>query len=116
MSNNIRLLPKWMPDEECRELVAWIDSLEIGEVKNLKTIYERHEKLQQENEQLKLAIQIQNDDFVTYNKEIEKLHEAGKGLCEAFTELINLVPFNTREPDYLINAKEALAAHGKVFE
>jgi hypothetical protein len=32
-------LPKWVSDEECQRLLAWVDSLEIQEVQELEKIY-----------------------------------------------------------------------------
>ncbi len=36
----IKILPKWIPDQKCKNLMAWIDGLEIGEVEQLKINYE----------------------------------------------------------------------------
>lgn len=38
-------LPKMISDKECQELVAWIDNLEIGEVKELRALKEKCAKL-----------------------------------------------------------------------
>lgn len=37
-------LPKMIPGKECQELVAWIDNLEIGEVKELRALKEKFSK------------------------------------------------------------------------
>lgn len=43
--SNIRLLPAWIPDEECKALIAWVDGLEIGELKKLKNLAEQNKLL-----------------------------------------------------------------------
>jgi hypothetical protein len=32
-------LPTWVSDEECKRLIAWLDSLEIREIQELEKIY-----------------------------------------------------------------------------
>ena len=34
------LLPTLIPDEECQALLRWVDSLTIGELQDLKKLYE----------------------------------------------------------------------------
>ena len=36
---NVLRLPKMIPDEECKRLMAWVDSLEIQELQELEKIY-----------------------------------------------------------------------------
>jgi hypothetical protein len=51
-------LPSMLSDKECQDLIAWVDGLEIGEVKELKA--------------LKLK----------YDKAIERLRKIAHGGCE----------------------------------
>jgi hypothetical protein len=32
-------LPTWVSDEECKRLIAWLDSLELREIQELEKIY-----------------------------------------------------------------------------
>jgi hypothetical protein len=37
---NVKRLPRWMSDEECKALLKWLEGLEIGEVAELKRLYD----------------------------------------------------------------------------
>jgi hypothetical protein len=71
--SNIKVLPKWIPDQECRDLLAWVDSLEIGELQNLKKALEENAQLKAELEITKQKSKVRGQSLLEVSADNQRL-------------------------------------------
>lgn len=65
-------------------------------------------------EKAQLAIGILMSENTKLQTENEKLKQANKKLREGYAKLIKTVPYNSVEPDYLVEARQTLSEAEKI--